>query len=166
MECLLSFQRNHVLLPPIWTLYVKEIKTILYVGALKIHWSLYSTVITKKNQMGEPGVGRSADMCLHVSLDEKARDQNGGWRHVINISCRVVAVAWRWNSWCSQLHSGVQLSVAPWPPGSSRLLCPWNFPGKNTRLACHSYSRGSSWPRDWSCVSCTGRWIVYHSATW
>ena len=30
-------------------------------------------------------------------------------------------------------------------------------------------SRGSSWPRDWaniSCVSCTGRWILYLYATW
>ena len=31
-----------------------------------------------------------------------------------------------------------------------------------------SYSRGSSWPKDWtriSPVSCTGRWILYHWAT-
>ena len=31
-----------------------------------------------------------------------------------------------------------------------------------------SYSRGSSWPRDWthsSCVSCIGRQILYHCAT-
>ena len=32
-----------------------------------------------------------------------------------------------------------------------------------------SFSRGSSWPRDWtqvSCVSCIGRRILYHWATW
>ena len=32
-----------------------------------------------------------------------------------------------------------------------------------------SYSRGSSWPRDWthvSCISCTGMWILYHSASY
>ena len=32
-----------------------------------------------------------------------------------------------------------------------------------------SRSRGSSLPRDWtgfSCVSCFGRWILYHCATW
>ena len=28
-----------------------------------------------------------------------------------------------------------------------------------------SFSRGSSWPRDQTCVSCTGRWILYHWAT-
>ena len=27
-------------------------------------------------------------------------------------------------------------------------------------------SRGSFWPRDWTCVSCIGRWILYHLATW
>ena len=25
-----------------------------------------------------------------------------------------------------------------------------------------SFSHGSSWPRDWTHVSCTGRWILYH----
>ena len=32
-----------------------------------------------------------------------------------------------------------------------------------------SFSRGSSWPRDWtcvSCISCIGRRILYHWATW
>ena len=31
------------------------------------------------------------------------------------------------------------------------------------------YSRGSSWPRDWtpvSCVYCTSRWIIYHCPTY
>ena len=29
-----------------------------------------------------------------------------------------------------------------------------------------SSSRGSSWPRDGTCVSCIGRWILYHCDTW
>ena len=29
-----------------------------------------------------------------------------------------------------------------------------------------SSSRGSSWPRDWTCISCTGRQILNHWATW
>ena len=32
-----------------------------------------------------------------------------------------------------------------------------------------SYSRGASWPRDQtrvSCISCIGRWALYHSTTW
>ena len=29
-----------------------------------------------------------------------------------------------------------------------------------------SFSRGPSWPKDWTCVSCLGRQILYHRATW
>ena len=29
-----------------------------------------------------------------------------------------------------------------------------------------SSSRGSSQPRDWNCISCIGRWILYHYPTW
>ena len=32
-----------------------------------------------------------------------------------------------------------------------------------------SFSRGSSWPRNWiqvSCISCIGRWILYNRDTW
>ena len=28
-----------------------------------------------------------------------------------------------------------------------------------------AFSRGSSLPRDWACISCIGRWILYHWAT-
>ena len=33
-------------------------------------------------------------------------------------------------------------------------LCPWDSPGKNTRVGCHFLLQGSSWPRDrMSCFS-------------
>ena len=31
--------------------------------------------------------------------------------------------------------------------------------------AAISYSGGFSWPRDHNCISCTGKWILYHGAT-
>ena len=37
------------------------------------------------------------------------------------------------------------------PPGS---LCPWDSPGKNTGLGCHSLLQGSSWSRDQTWASC------------
>ena len=56
-----------------------------------------------------------------------------------------------------------------WPHGLYRL------PGSSVhgilqarileRVAISSW-RESSWPRDWICVSCTGRWILYHWVTW
>ena len=29
-----------------------------------------------------------------------------------------------------------------------------------------SFSRGSFWPKDWTCISCIGRQIIYHWTTW
>ena len=58
-------------------------------------------------------------------------------------------------------------SLRPHELQSSRLLCPWDFPGKNTRMGCHSSSRVSSRPRKLtsiSCVSCMGSRILYHCA--
>ena len=39
-------------------------------------------------------------------------------------------------------------SLQPHGQEPSRLLCPWNFPGKNTGVGSHFLSRGSSWPSD------------------
>ena len=67
------------------------------------------------------------------------------------------------------------------PPGLyslPRLLCPWNFQGKNTGLGWHFLfqgiipTRGSSLPRDQthiSCITCIGRQIPYqlhHLGNW
>ena len=42
-----------------------------------------------------------------------------------------------------------------------RLLCPWDFPGKDIEVGCHFHLQGSSWPRGQthiSCISCTLIW--------
>ena len=49
-----------------------------------------------------------------------------------------------------------------------RLLCPWGFSQERIlEWVAISFSRGSSWPRAWTWVSCTGRWVFffYHWAT-
>ena len=48
----------------------------------------------------------------------------------------------------------------------ARLLSPWDFPGKNTKGGCHFLLQGSFQPRDQTRISYTGRWILYHWATW
>ena len=43
-----------------------------------------------------------------------------------------------------------------------------DFPGKNIEMGCHFLLQESSrpWDRTWVfCVSCIGRWILYHCAT-
>ena len=67
---------------------------------------------------------------------------------------------------CALSH--VQLFATPWTV-TCRLLCPWNFLGKNTKWVAMSYFRGFSWPRNRTCiswVSCIGKRILYHCSTW
>ena len=44
-------------------------------------------------------------------------------------------------------------SLRPYGLWPTRLLCPWDFPGKSTGAGCH-FLQGSSQPRDWTCISC------------
>ena len=64
---------------------------------------------------------------------------------------------------CVRALSCVWLVATPW---TTRLLCPWDFPGKNPGVGCHVLLQGTSWPRGLTCVSCFGRQILYHCATW
>ena len=49
-------------------------------------------------------------------------------------------------------HSGLSNSLRPYSPQRSRLLCPWNSPGKNTGVGSHSLFQGITQTRDrtWS----------------
>ena len=49
------------------------------------------------------------------------------------------------------------------PPGSSVYGI---AQAKMLEWVAISSSRGSSWPRDRTCISCIGRWILHHWATW
>ena len=40
------------------------------------------------------------------------------------------------------------------------------FQARILKWVAISFSRGSSWPKDQTQVSCIGRWILYHWATW
>ena len=67
----------------------------------------------------------------------------------------------------SESVSRSAVSDSLWPHGlqPTRLLCPWDSPGKKTWVAI-SFSRGSFRPRDWTWVACIGRWVLYHWASW
>ena len=62
--------------------------------------------------------------------------------------------------------SVVSDSLQPHGLYPAKLLCPWDFPGKNTGVSHISFSGGSSQPRDRIHVSCIVSWILYHYATW
>ena len=59
----------------------------------------------------------------------------------------------------------VQLSATPWTVARQAPQS-MGFSGKNAGVGCVSSSRASSRPRGRTHVSCTGRRILYHWATW
>ena len=55
---------------------------------------------------------------------------------------------------------------APLSVGFSRQEC-WSWiHSSNTLQEYISFSSGTFWPRDRTHVSCIGRWVIYHWATW
>ena len=54
-----------------------------------------------------------------------------------------------------------------WPHGlyTARFLSPWDFQARILERVAIFFSRGSSQPRDQTCVSCIVRWMLYHWAT-
>ena len=59
------------------------------------------------------------------------------------------------------LHHSVTSSCS-WPPRlySTRLFCPWNFPGGNTGVGCHFLLQGIFPTQGSTSVSCIGRQIL------
>ena len=53
-----------------------------------------------------------------------------------------------WIGWVMSVSRSV-VSDSSWPHllKPARFLCSWNSSGKNSGVGCHSFSRGSSWPR-------------------
>ena len=63
------------------------------------------------------------------------------------------------------------MSDSLWPHGlrPTSLLCAWDYSYKNTGVIAISSSGRSPWSKDQTCisyVSCIGRWIPCHWATW
>ena len=64
--------------------------------------------------------------------------------------------------WKCYMLSHVWFFVIPWTVTRQAPLCPWTSPGKNTGVGGHSLLQGSSWPRDWTRVSCiAGRFFTW-----
>ena len=64
-----------------------------------------------------------------------------------------------------QLLSCVRLFVTPWTV-AARLLCPWDFPGKNTGVGGHFLLQGIFPTQGLNPHLLLGRWVFYYCATW
>ena len=48
------------------------------------------------------------------------------------------------------------------PHGPARLLCPWDSPGKNTGVGCHSLLQGIFAAQGWNSGLLNCRQVLYH----
>ena len=62
---------------------------------------------------------------------------------------------------CSQSRSHAWLAT-PWTVAHQAPLSMGISQARKLEWVAISSSRGSSRPRDWTCISCIGRWILYH----
>ena len=65
---------------------------------------------------------------------------------------------------CAQVLSRVQLFEAPWTTGAHGAPVHGILQAKILEWVAMPSSRGTSWSRDWTCISCIGRRILYHWA--
>ena len=89
-------------------------------------------------------------------------------RIVSNLCCcfqLMMKISYVWCVWCSvtKLCPALCYPMHWRPPGSS---VHGIFLARILEWVAISFSRGSSWLRDWIHVSCLGRRILYHWATW
>ena len=88
--------------------------------------------------------------CLPCPLPERLRKIDVNYEHVKQSQTCLTAVRTGYSSvtqtyhlvMCVSAHSVVSNSLRPHGLKPARLLCPWNFPGRNTGVGCHSLLQG------------------------
>ena len=84
------------------------------------------------------------------------------------LSVKLPSVPWgrRGASFMADVQSsGVSDSLRPCELSPTRLLCPWDFPDRNTGVDCHFLLQRIFPTLDQTHVSCVGKWILYRRAT-
>ena len=127
----------------------------------------------EEGSRGWDGITDAMDMNLG-RLQEMVRDREAWCAAVHGIAKSRTRLGDWTTTTTSVVCSVIANSLWPHGPQATRLLCSRNFPDSSVhgifqaRLleqVVISHSRGSSQPRDQahvSCISCIGRWILYH----
>ena len=93
------------------------------------------------------------------------------WRYPDTYRCLLYFITWTNQSYlatgcCCLVSNCIRLFRGPMDcslPGSS---VHWISQARILEWVAFPFFRGSSWPRDRTCISCNSRLILYHWATW
>ena len=82
-------------------------------------------------------------------------------------TCPSTDLGWVKYGW-TDVRGRLVVSDSLWPHGlqPTRLLCPWNFPGKSFEVGCHSLPQKISPAQGLNPGILHCRQILYHCATW
>ena len=112
--------------------------------------------------------GGSLCLCLSDKVEKEKKIASCKIRMTVAYGHRVFKEPGVWAKCfvCSVAQSCLTL-CSPMEP--SRLLCPWDFPGKNTGVGCHFFLQGisrtqGSNPHLLCLLHC--RQVLHHGATW
>ena len=64
------------------------------------------------------------------------------WKTWIKFSSHLSAAEWALETPCTKSLQPLSVSCCPYGLQSARVLCPWDFPGKNTGVGCHFLLQG------------------------
>ena len=84
-----------------------------------------------------------------------------GWKIELLISCLIVNI----NASCYLVAQLCLILYDPMDCSSPGSSVHWVSQARILEWVAISFSMGSSRPRDWTHISCTGRWLLYHWAT-
>ena len=105
-----------------------------------------------------------SESATHIHISTLFLDSLPRW--VVAECCIDFPVLYSRSSLCcclvTKLHPSLCDPMNCSPPGSSSLAI---FQSRIPERVAISLSRRSSWPRDWTHVSCISRWLLYHWAT-
>ena len=117
--------------------------------------TIHYSIIFSAHKLQSRTFSNSDHLLRELSTCSKLEDKRKSLISYFFLFCSVVQS-------CLTLYNPMDYS----PPGSSTrgIILP-----RILEWVAISSSRGSSWPRDWTCASCgffTGCWILYHWPTW
>ena len=108
----------------------------------------------------------SLQQCLTATEKGKLEEHANTWgrcpkyikcQRASRIRIKITSLAYTWGKMtayvCVLSRSAVSNSLQPHGLQPTRLLSPWDSPGKNTGVGCLPFSAGSSRPRDQTWVS-------------
>ena len=150
------------------------------------NWAKHLNRLFAKQNEGNPNGPKPHEKVLKLISDYKSEKKTSTYLSTL-IGLAKISKSGNLKSWCMWSNKNFHLlparvrmgtcwwwfsrqvlSDSLWPQGlqPARLLCPWDFPGKDTGVGCHFLLQGIFLTLGQNTHLLFGRQMLYHWATW